>query len=455
MGNRPRQRSMVMGNRSFIILSAEDFRHAESRDPESLDVCLHKVQSMRLHGPQQLLEDHRLEECRLHDHGLQESRRPFTYFRGKGLQLGRPEEILRSDGGYVRRWKSSEILRCTQVDMYETTLEENGLLIPRYIDAPGVAYIHEGSGILGVVYPFGGEFRQKSYVRQVNTGDFISIPDGVVFWLYNNRSEPFKFTCVADTSNAPNPGEPSKPYHLAGGKEQLVGGLLHGFSDDMLSEAFGVDVSITHDIFSRQKDVTITRAGKKFNFPYLEGTHRDGENDVAAEFTFSMHSGKADLIVPDGGWLSFVTRNKLPVLSKVGLSAVRVKLEPRAMIAPLWSPNAHQIIRFLRGDGRVEVASNDGESLLQEDLKENDVIIVPKFYPSTIIAGERGLEFIKILTSDSPTASYFAGGNSVYKAIPAQVVAEALQIPLEEEIYIRQQRRKDEVILPAVRQHEI
>lgn len=371
---------------------------------------------------------------------------PFGPLHAGDLQVDRPQEIIRTEGGSIHGWRS-HILRCAQVAMHETTLEENGLAIPKYMDVPSVTYVVEGCGIVGIAYPHKGEFRQKYYVRRVTAGDVIAVPQGVVFWLYNNGKEQQRVMCVSETSKATKPGVSSKPFFLSGAKKRDVGGLLHGFSEDTLAEALGVNQSTVRKLRTSQKEVAITKTRRKIHLPFPEHTQHY-ENDVAGEFTFTLRGSKADLIVENGGWLSMVTRNKLPVLAHVGMSAVRVNLEPDAMMAPMWSSNAHQIFRALRGNGRIEVSSNAGDKLLHTDLKENEVVVVPKFCPSTIVADEDGLELITIMTSDSPAMSYFAGANSVYKGIPPQVVAEAFGIDLEEELDIRGRRTRQEVILP-------
>ncbi|KAI5058230.1 hypothetical protein GOP47_0026400 [Adiantum capillus-veneris] len=374
-----------------------------------------------------------------------------TLLREHGrLQLEKPQEIIRIDRGSIRGWRPSEsdILQCTQVDICETTLKENGLAIPKYIDAPSIAYIMQGCGMLGIAYPFQGDFQQKFYVRRVSAGDVVAVPQGVVIWLYNDGKEDQRVMCVADISKATNPGVSVKPFFLSGAKKREFSGVWHGFSEDTIARALDVDKSTVRKLLTSQKEVVITKTRHKIKLPFPE-ERRHHENGAGAEFTFSTKCSKADLMVKHGGWLSMVTRNKLPVLAHVGLSAVRVNLEPEAMAAPLWSSNAHQIVRILRGNGRIEVASSDGDQLLHTDLKENDVIVVPKFFPSTIIAGNDGLDIIKILTCDNPVKSYFAGANSVYKRIPAQVVAEAFGIELEKEMDIRRRRTEHEVILPG------
>ncbi|MCO5604255.1 hypothetical protein L7F22_058418 [Adiantum nelumboides] len=387
-------------------------------------------------------------------HGLmpEHQQQPLeTLLRSGPLQLDKPQDVVQTEGGSIRSWCSSDILRCTQVDICETTLRENGLAIPKYIDAPSIAYIMQGCGMLGISYPYEGEFRQKYYVRRVKAGDVVAVPKGVVIWLCNDGREEQRVMCAADTSKATNPGGTVKPFFLSGAKTREFSGLWHGFSEDTIAQALGVDESTVRKLLTSQKDAVITKTRHKISLPFPE-RRRQHENAAGAEFTYTTECGKADLVVKNGGWMSMVTRNKLPMLAHVGMSAVRVNLEPEAMIAPLWSPNAHQIVRVQRGNGKIEVASNNGDRLLHTDLKENDLIVIPKFFPSTIIAGENGLDLIKILTCDSPVASYFAGGNSVYKGIPPQVLAEAFSIDLEEELDIRRRRTKHEVILPACKQ---
>ncbi|KAI5055869.1 hypothetical protein GOP47_0029390 [Adiantum capillus-veneris] len=99
----------------------------------------------------------------------------------------------------------------------------------------------------------------------------------------------------------------------------------------------------------------------------------------------------------------------------IGFSAVKVSLEKNAMMAPSFVHNGHQLFYFTRGNGRVQVASGDGENVFDQEVREGSMLVIPQFFPSVKIAGDQGLEWIKLVTSSSPRTTFLAGKNSVYR----------------------------------------
>lgn len=70
------------------------------------------------------------------------------------------------------------------------------------------------------------------------------------------------------------------------------------------------------------------------------------------------------------------------------------------MCAPAFVRNAHQLLYVSRGSGRIQVASGDGETVFDEEVQEGTVLVIPQFFPSLKIAGNEGMEWINLLTSD-------------------------------------------------------
>ncbi|EFJ17153.1 hypothetical protein SELMODRAFT_18977, partial [Selaginella moellendorffii] len=57
-----------------------------------------------------------------------------------------------------------------------------------------------------------------------------------------------------------------------------------------------------------------------------------------------------------------------------------------AMVAPNWFHGSHQILYVVHGRGRIEVVDPSGERVLDEELEQCSLVVVPAFYPSTKIA---------------------------------------------------------------------
>jgi hypothetical protein len=59
------------------------------------------------------------------------------------LNLGKPREVLKTEGGALRLWAMAE--EAMGVGACELELRDNGLLLPAYADVPKVGYITRGT----------------------------------------------------------------------------------------------------------------------------------------------------------------------------------------------------------------------------------------------------------------------------------------------------------------------
>ncbi|KAH9295838.1 hypothetical protein KI387_039426, partial [Taxus chinensis] len=224
--------------------------------------------------------------------------------RVQHLSAQQPTETIRSEAGTVElssRMDNDE-LDCAGVEFMRETIERNGLSLPRYANTPKLAYIVEGEGRLGVVFPgcpetsrrppFGagegesecqrrtragrqGEREEEERrgmeeesirhererareessqkVRRVRRGDVIAIFAGAAYWWYNDGDTPLRIVAIADSSNYQNQLDKRyRPFYLAGSsatrersegareEERIGGNILAGFDPNILAEAWGV-----------------------------------------------------------------------------------------------------------------------------------------------------------------------------------------------------------------------
>jgi len=352
-----------------------------------------------------------------------------------------------------------DAIRNTDVGVAELELEQDGLLVPQYTDADKIAYVLQGRGMMGAVIPGAQSEFRRTFLRRVEKGDVVALPKGTVYWWYNDGNERHRVFCAGDTTFGSNPGR-FHQFGLAGGKQSRFGSLLHGFSKDTLATAWGVDEKTVQSLLDRQNDAGIVKVQQKIRFPEMphersedgevEDNHypyfdRPASSFYFEELKYSMRAERPDFFVRDGGWLNIVNHHKLPALRNVGFSAMRVSLEKNAMCAPAFVRNAHQLLYIIRGGGRIQVASGDGQTVYDEQVREGTVIVIPQFFPSLKIAGNQGMEWINLLTSDGPSTSFLAGRNSVYRGIPKQVVAAAFNVDEEK---LRELGRDQEIIFP-------
>lgn len=85
--------------------------------------------------------------------------------------------------------------------------------------------------------------------------------------------------------------------------------------------------------------------------------------------------------------------------SEVRLNDVDWSNVQEALYAPSYAWNADVLIYVTKGNGRIQITGSE-EQLLDSDVREGSLVVVPQFHPDIIKASKNGLEFVAIATSD-------------------------------------------------------
>ncbi|EFJ31194.1 hypothetical protein SELMODRAFT_87987, partial [Selaginella moellendorffii] len=149
-----------------------------------------------------------------------------------------------------------------------------------------------------------------------------------------------------------------------------------------------------------------------------------------------------DVRVQNGGEIRELSSYKLPILRTLGL--VNTSFFQGAMVAPNWFHGSHQILYVVHGRGRIEVVDPSGERVLDAELEQGSLVVVPAFYPSS----EESFHYITFVTSHRPMISYLSRRNSVYRGIPLRVLSRMLNIR-EEKANVVQSAHQEEAIIFA------
>ena len=157
-----------------------------------------------------------------------------------------------------------------------------------------------------------------------------------------------------------------------------MGGILHGFSIDMLSAAMDLDPRKVSELVDAQQGVALVSTRHEHE-PRLrspsfnvvgEGEDVEEEEEceeysttrtLTAEFAYKFHEAHRDIVHPNVGHLVVANSFKLPILKLVGMSVSCLHLEPGAMLAPGWLTNADHSIYCRRGSAPVQVTKPNGE----------------------------------------------------------------------------------------------
>ncbi|XP_057798093.1 11S globulin seed storage protein 1-like [Salvia miltiorrhiza] len=408
-----------------------------------------------------------------------------------------PSYTVRSEGGETEFWDNrNDEFRCAGVSIRRHRIQQRGLLLPVYHNAPVLVYVVQGRGTYGVLNSgcpetFEAESAQQQYSRKersersfredrhqkvedVKQGDVIAVRAGEAHWVYNDGDQELVLVVFHHNANyanqldqnprsfflAGNPNneqEEEQYMRLRGGKEAQseLGNVFRGFHDELLAEAFGVDVETARKLRGQNDERGhIIRAEKSIKLiqPYGrsrredEGYHNDNgleETVCSARVKENLdRASRADFYNPRAGRFSTLNSFNLPILRFLQLSAARGVLHRNAIFSPHWYANAHSLIYVTRGASRVQIVNHRGHAVFDGQLREGQVVVVPQNFAVVKQAGEEGFEWVAFNTNDNAIINTLSGRTSAIRGLPVDVVANAYQVSREEAERLKFSRRE-------------
>ncbi|KAK8661540.1 hypothetical protein V6N13_091139 [Hibiscus sabdariffa] len=264
--------------------------------------------------------------------------------------------------------------------------------------------------------------------------------------------------------------------------------LLSGFDENLLAEVFNIDtrlarklqnerdnrgaiVRVEHEIQTPETDEEEERQQGSEEEEEEEGERSEEEREErrrerrrsrgergsrnGLEETFCTmrlkhrtDSSFADIFNPRGGRITTVNGYNLPILNALQLSAERGVLYNNAIYAPHWNINAHSIVYITRGNGRIQIVSENGDAIFDDRVYEGQVITVPQNHAVLKKAGRQGFEWIAFKTNANAKISQLAGRVSVMRGLPLDVLANSFGISREEATKLKQNRQEVSVFSP-------
>ncbi|EFJ36160.1 hypothetical protein SELMODRAFT_78690 [Selaginella moellendorffii] len=347
--------------------------------------------------------------------------------------------LCANDGGIYEFWLSarSKMLKEARVGASRFSLNPRGLLMPKYSDSNQIFYVLEGNGKVGLTFAESpGEC-----VKLVKKGDAIAVPHGTVNWWFNSGTSKFSVLCLGDTSKSLKAGEFTDFFLVGPGSA----GLLKGFTPDFIAQAWDVPEETVNTLLHSQKEERIVLLKEGISMP--ETT--DLSNSPYGEFAYNCEEAKLDVDIKNGGRVSVVSSDSLPIFKHVGLGADLVKLDPHAMCSPGFSSDsAYQVTYIVRGSGRVQVVNQNGERVIDHILEPGCLFIVPRFHVVSKRAGENGMEWFSIITTEKPVFSHLAGRTGVIKSLSPKTICAAFNVEDGVEKELRSRRTNDAIFFP-------
>ncbi|KAG5246345.1 legumin family protein [Salix suchowensis] len=365
------------------------------------------------------------------------------------LNALKPDNRVRSEAGLTESWDPNhDQFQCAGVAVVRRTIEPNGLLLPSYSNAPQLVYIVQGRGVAGTLMPGCPETFQESQesqgqgsrglqdqhqkVHRFREGDVIALPAGVAQWCYNDGNERVITVAVLDVANNAN---------------QL---------DDMIDEQVARRLQNESD---RRGNIVRVKGGLQIVMPPSlrqdeheqehRGEHRNGLEETMCTMRIRENIGdasRADVFTPEAGRISTLNSHKLPILRHIQLSAERGVLYNEAMMVPHWNLNAHSIIYGIRGQAHVQVVDHSGRTVFDGEMREGQVLTVPQNFAVVKRSDQQNFEWVSFKTNDNAMISPLAGRTSALRAMPAEVLANAFRISVEDARRIKFERQETTLI---------
>ncbi|GAQ84499.1 RmlC-like cupins superfamily protein [Klebsormidium nitens] len=377
---------------------------------------------------------------------------------------GQPSEYMKSDGGFESNWGSDTDTKPLIDEDFGTwilVMEPSTLRPPHFVDAHMLMAVLQGTARAGILNDKGEETGVRSFRR----GDVIALPAGHAVWILNNDTQQ-KFSMLGGVRPVTVPREPSKweAFPLVAGEVSGKKSILHGFTKDVLAEAFNVDEGLVEDVRSKAPETSVSVSASASDpvlrldklsaascwemvKPARARTIKLGAAELLAmEHELSLREQQSphkddgyiyniDKADPDyeaeGGQVTLLDSKDFPILKNLTLGAVKTSLKPGAMVLPHYDPTSSLLGFITAGRARIQVAQPDGSTGTDEELGPGEVFVVPRFFPLVQKSvGDHNLEWIGFTTTACSRMKtvFLAGKKSVYKSVPNTILAAATDL---------------------------
>lgn len=120
-----------------------------------------------------------------------------------------------------------------------------------------------------------------------------------------------------------------------------------------------------------------------------------------------------------------------------------------AILAPHWNLNAHSIVYITRGSGRIQIVSESGDAVFNDQVQEGQLVVVPQNFAVVKRASSQGLEWISFKTSGFAMTNQLVGRNSMFRGLPEDVIVNSFQVSREDARRLKYNRQELTVFSPG------
>ncbi|KAK1283894.1 Glutelin type-A 1 [Acorus calamus] len=422
------------------------------------------------------------------------------------LRAAEPSQRIESEAGFSEYFdQEDEQFDCAGVAVSRHTIQPRGLFLPSFSNAPRLVYFIQESfqSFQQSQYEEGrrGQGQQQQQrsrdqhqkIRHFRQGDVIALPAGVSHWCYNDGETPIVAVVVHDIASVHNQLDRNiRKFQLAGaqgrpkggygrgpfGQESSGGNIFNGFDVELLAEAFDVSTDIAKKLQSRdERKGSIIRVEKSLQVVRPPRRERESESESEGEeeeeerereererergrrgkdngleeaicnMRLKENIGdpeRADVYSVQGGHITTLNSQKLPILGFIRMSAERGVLKQNAIRAPHWNVNSHSVIYVTRGSGKVQIVGNRDRPVFNGQLRRGQVLVVPQNFAVIKQAGNNEeFEWVSFKTNDNAMTSQIVGKASALRGMPEEVLMNSYRISREEARTLKNSRRHE------------
>ncbi|URE31485.1 Cupin [Musa troglodytarum] len=391
--------------------------------------------------------------------------------RGRFL-LARATTVARTDAGEIRvasRYPSKSEPCPMHIGFIQ--MEPNSLVVPQYIDANLVLFVHTGEGEVKV----GWIHKDELVERKMRRGDVNVIPAGSTFYIVNtHRGDRSQMICSIDTTQSMGVSL-HQSFFVGGGMNPTS--VLAGFDSNTLAAAFNVTAEELERMMRSQSGGAIVyMRGESTERPDIDDDNDDGAwtkqklvdyllgkvdrkkagngEHVGALHSYNLYDNEPSYR-NSFGWTTAIDEDDYSPLRSTGVGVYVVNLTAGSMLAPHMNPMATEYGVVLGGSGTIQVVFPNGSNAMNAEVSEGDAFWIPQYFPFCQIASSGApMEFFGFTTSSRRNHPQFlVGASSVLRSMRGRELAAAFRVS-EERLERLVKAQRESVILP-VRHHQL
>ncbi|RCV15305.1 hypothetical protein SETIT_3G047400v2 [Setaria italica] len=380
-----------------------------------------------------------------------------------------PIRKIRSEAGTVDYFdEANQQLLCAGAFFIPVVIDYRGLVLPRYANGGVLALAQQGTGIVGWTFPGCPEAYQK--FRQ---GDVIALRPGVPHWFYNDggNNEPLELIMFYDINTNSNQLQPQhKDFTFAGSNSNRSRNIFKGLTTKSISQSLEINQDLATRLQGPSNDTRGTivrvpnglrlRLAAQLNLNTTTATQLQDEEHETGQ---AQPGRQSKTLLPDNRYLNCLmkvimnledphsrritrlTGDSFPILNSLGLSVERGTLKPNEIVSPYYTINAQTVVYVTGGSARLQVVDNRGVAVLNDALRQGQLLVIPQYYVVLIEAGQdAGFEYVAFKTNANPLISRIAGPGSVLRGLPVGVIAASYNFSTADAIKIKNSRGNDE-----------